>query len=45
MAYIDDDGKVLEGVEADLAEHKKACYIDELNRRLWNRSKDKEETE
>lgn len=32
MAYIDDDGKVLEGVAADLAEHRKACYIDELEK-------------
>lgn len=27
MAYIDDNGKVLEGVEADLAEHKKRVIL------------------
>ena len=37
MAYIDDDRKVLEGVVTNLAKHRKACYIDELDRKRWNR--------
>ena len=45
MAYIDDNGKILEGVEADLAEYEKACYIDELNCRLWDRRKGEKEIE